>query len=171
MQERSDVEKVPLKAGPDRRQREPHHPELAKTLTRCAPLPRRCWWVGRSHDVEALRNTMTGARCGAWREKAWGEEQTRCRHGPEGGATGPKDCRAFGQERSDVPRRGEQPGGGCESKLRAGWRDSCKAGSEWAARTLHPTKEANHSLRATGQDFTQHSVIRSTRERPSGRTK
>ena len=35
--------------------------ELVKTHTRCAPLSRRCRWVGRSHDVEALRNTMTGA--------------------------------------------------------------------------------------------------------------
>jgi len=84
-----------LEAGPDRRQREPPHSDFTKKLTRCAPLPRRCWWVGRSHDVEALRNTMTGERCGAWREKTWGEVRSRCRHGPEGGATGPKDCRAL----------------------------------------------------------------------------
>ena len=55
MQERSDVEKV-LKAGPDRRQREPPHAELAKTFTRCAPLPRRCRWIGRNHDVEVSQH-------------------------------------------------------------------------------------------------------------------
>ena len=31
--------------------------------------------------MEALLNMMTGARCGAWREKAWGEERSRCRPG------------------------------------------------------------------------------------------
>jgi len=65
--------------------------------------------------------------------------------GPEGGATGPKDCRAFGQERSDVPRWGEQPGGGCESKLRAGWRDSCKEALLRSGGTKRPGRPAKTS--------------------------